>query len=131
MKELLGQFDKEIKRCQMKKEKEKLSALRLLKSEFLAEVKDKHADENDKTFVTIAGRLHKQMEKALLLTEDTRNRMLLNVCQVYIPKVTTKEDIDKFLDKQAKTILMKALKDKFGESLNGRIAIQSVMSVLK
>lgn len=121
-------INEEIKNAMRAREREKLGALKVFKSEILKEVKDNGKTESDETVVLIAKKLTKQMEKALAIVEDEKNRMLYSIVSEYMPQLATEKEMELFLmsiayaDKPNMGHLMGKLKARFKDNLDGKLA---------
>ena len=87
-------LEKEIIEAMKSKNKERLGALKVLKSEIQNEkIKTKSEFANDQIVEKVAELLAKQMSKALAEVENEKNRELLNVCKEFLPKQLNKDEL--------------------------------------
>lgn len=84
---MFKRLEKEIIMAMKAKNKERLSALKVFKSDILKEKIDNKLEViTDEVVVNIATTLSKQMEKSLKIVEDAKNRELLNVVNEFLPQ---------------------------------------------
>lgn len=119
----------------------KLSALRYLKSHIEKESKDKKSEATDNMCIQIAKRLIKQNQEASqFMTNTDKVELEIGIWLHYVPKMLSEEDTKVEIDDIIKTnditsikqmgLCMKLLKDKFGQSINMKIASAYVKSKL-
>lgn len=112
-----------IIKAMREKEKEILSSLKVFKSEILKLSKDSKLEITDDLVEKVADKLKKEMEKSLVIVEDSKNRLLHTIVSKYTIQKTTELELlnwlkDKFGNKGE---LMKQAKEEFGNKLDGKL----------
>lgn len=105
------------------KDKENLSGLKVFKSEILKVAKDSKLDITNDLVEKVADKLKKEMEKSLVIVEDSKNRLLHTIVSKYIIQKTTELELLNWLKYKFgnKGELMKQAKEEFGSKLDGKL----------